>query len=106
MKFKRKKITTWVTALVILGAAAGAYWGWYVPRQRAADAAAKKKLATDGGDKDRTYKVRRDDLVIGLMQGGYINANKKHKLALQANYRTQLLWVIDPKIFPCSHILY
>ena len=95
MKFKRKKITTWVTALVILGAAAGAYWGWYVPRQRAADAAAKKKLATDGGDKDRTYKVRRDDLVIGLMQGGYINANKKHKLALQANYRTQLLWVID-----------
>ena len=84
MKFKRKKITTWVTALVILGAAAGAYWGWYVPRQRAADAAAKKKLATDGGDKDRTYKVRRDDLVIGLMQGGYINANKKHKQILPA----------------------
>ena len=95
MKLKRKKFTFWVTLLVLLGVAAGVYWGWYLPRKRAAIAAAKKKLALDGGDMDRTYKVRRDDLVIGLMQGGYINANKKHKLSLQANYRTQLLWVIE-----------
>ena len=44
---------------------------------------------------DRTYKVKRDDLVIGLLQGGYVNASQKHKLSLQANYKTKLLWVID-----------
>ena len=51
--------------------------------------------ATSKNETDRTYIVKRDDLVIGLMLGGYVNASQKHKLSLQANYNTKLLWVID-----------
>jgi HlyD family secretion protein len=44
---------------------------------------------------DRTYVVKPDDLIIGLVQSGTVNAKKKHKLSLQANFRTKLVWVID-----------
>lgn len=95
MKVSRTKIVLAVLILVIAGSAAGVWWGILLPRRRAAEAAAAEKLAKDGGDMDRTYKIRRDNLVIGLQQGGYVNASQKHKLALQANYKTKLLWVID-----------
>lgn len=95
----RAKCKKWLIisaiSLVIAGGAFGYYCGYYVPAKRAATAAAAKKLATDGGDVDRTFKVKRDDLVIGLLLGGYVNASQKHKLALRANYSTKLLWVID-----------
>ena len=95
MKISRRKLIWLLLLLAVAGGSAGYYWGVYLPRERARRAEEAKKLATDGGDMDRTYKVRRDDLVIGLLQGGYVNASKKHKLSLQANYRTKLLWVID-----------
>ena len=95
MKISRRKLIWIILLLAAAGGSAGYYWGVYLPRERARLAEEAKKLATDGGDMDRTYKVRRDDLVIGLLQGGYVNASKKHKLSLQANYRTKLLWVID-----------
>ncbi len=44
---------------------------------------------------DRTFKVQRDDLPIGLIQGGTVNASKKHKLSLRANFGTKLLWIIE-----------
>ena len=94
MKLTKGKIIA-LAIVLILAATAGVYYGIIQPRRKAAAAAAAQKLAKDGGDKDRTFKVRKDNLVIGLLQGGYVNASKKHKLALQANYRTQLLWVID-----------
>ena len=94
MKISRGKIWT-LLFLLLAGGGAGFYFGYYRPLQKAKAAAAAQKLALDGGDMDRTYKVRRDDLIIGLQQGGYVNASKKHKLSLQANYRTSLLWVID-----------
>ena len=55
---------------------------------------AEQKKATDA-ESDRTYKVKREDLPIGIIQGGTINASHKHKLALQANFKTKLLWVVD-----------
>ena len=93
-KLKKKLPLLIVLAVVLLGAGAWYFLG-YRPKQAARRAEAARKLAADGGDLDRTYRVRRDDLSIGLIQGGYINASKKHKLSLQANYRTKLLWVID-----------
>ncbi|MDD3885558.1 MAG: efflux RND transporter periplasmic adaptor subunit, partial [Victivallaceae bacterium] len=73
--------------------------GWAVSRimsRRAAEReAALAKRNTETSDVDRTFKVRRDNLVIGLLQGGSVNASQKHKLSLQANYKTKLLWVID-----------
>ncbi len=95
MKIRRSRVITLAILLVLIASGAGYYYWSYLPAKRAWQAEAEQKLAADGGDMDRTFKVRRDDLVIGLIQGGYINASKKHKLALQANYRTKLLWVID-----------
>ncbi len=47
---------------------------------------------------DRTYTLKKGDLVIGLIQAGSVNAKKKHKLSLQANFRTKLVWVIDENV--------
>lgn len=44
---------------------------------------------------DRTYTVQSGDLVIGLMQSGSVNAQRKHKMSLDANFNTQLTWVIE-----------
>ena len=94
MKSRRRIITWLIILLVLAGGAAGVWFGVIAP-MRKADNEAARKLATESADMDRTYKVKRDDLVIGLLQGGYVNASQKHKLSLQANYRTKLLWVID-----------
>lgn len=95
MKLNRKKLFIFGGILLLIAGFCGVYFGIYLPRKRAAAAKAAGKLAEDGGDMDRTFRVRRDDLVIGLQQGGYVNASKKHKMALQANHRTKLIWVID-----------
>ena len=94
MKLSRKKLTCLIVLLVLCGIGSGVWFGVIRPKLQAKRAEAAKK-AQDAEDMDRTYKVRRDDLVIGLLQGGYVNASQKHKLSLQANYRTKLLWVID-----------
>jgi len=94
MKSRRRIITWLIILLVLAGGTAGVWFGVIVPMRKADDDAARK-LAAESGDMDRTYKVKRDDLVIGLLQGGYVNASQKHKLSLQANYNTKLLWVID-----------
>ena len=93
MKLTRKKLFIFAGILLLIAGCCGVYFGVYLPRKNAAQASDKKTENND--DMDRTFKVRRDDLVIGLQQGGYINASKKHKLALQANHRTKLIWVID-----------
>lgn len=82
-----------LTVIPTLLAGFGYMWGvvYHAQRQHA------KLLARNisGSDLDRTYKVRRDSLVIGLRLGGNVSASKKHKLSLQANYRTKLLSVVD-----------
>lgn len=95
MKFSRKKIVWLVVLAVFCGLAAGVWFGVVRPRLKARQDDNAARLVSDSADMDRTFKVRRDDLIIGLLQGGYVNASQKHKLALQANYRTKLLWVID-----------
>ncbi len=94
MAVKRRRLWVLVCLLVLIAAGIGAYRWIYLPRALAR-AEEEQKRQAEGGDRDRTFKVRREDLVIGLLQGGYVNASQKHKLALRANYRTKLLWVID-----------
>ncbi len=43
---------------------------------------------------DRYFSVKRGDIVIGVFLSGNVNAKQKHKLALEANFRTTLIWVI------------
>ncbi|MDD3117627.1 MAG: efflux RND transporter periplasmic adaptor subunit [Victivallales bacterium] len=94
MKFGRKTIIWLLVLIVFLGGAVGLWFGVVQPMWKK-EAPAAGKPAAKNGDLDRTYKVRRDDLVIGLSQGGYVNANQKHKMSLQANYNTKLLWIIE-----------
>jgi RND family efflux transporter MFP subunit len=46
-------------------------------------------------DPDRTYRVVKGDMTLGLRLNGTIVANKKHKLGLEANFATQILTVVD-----------
>ena len=91
MTARRNRALIAAGVLLFAAAAAGAWW-WQRSRRIAEKAAARAKTEVEP---DRTYKVKRDDLVIGLIQSGYVNASSKHKLALLANYRTKLLWVIE-----------
>lgn len=95
MKLGRKKTITRLIILLVLAGIAGGVWFGIIQPKRAKNAGNSKQQSVDASNMDRTFKVRRDDLVIGLLQGGYVNASQKHKLSLQANYRTKLLWVID-----------
>ncbi|MCF6175900.1 MAG: HlyD family efflux transporter periplasmic adaptor subunit [Victivallaceae bacterium] len=62
------------------------------------DAGGKAGATGKNKELDRTYTLKRGDLVIGLIQSGSVNAKKKHKLSLQANFRTKLVWVIDENV--------
>ena len=90
--FARPYLKYWIIVLIaVLGI------GFTVYRSQVRKKNAKleqQKKATDA-ESDRTFKVKREDLPIGLIQGGTVNASHKHKLALQANFKTKLLWVVD-----------
>lgn len=81
------------TAIPVL-AAGGGYCYWVVDQaQKEADR--KFAEAPEATTLDRTFELHRDSLVIGLRISGNVTASKKHKLSLQANYRTKLLTVVD-----------
>jgi len=69
----------------------GLYYGIRVYKQK--DVSADKTGANK--DPDRTYRVIRGDMTLGLRLNGTIVANKKHKLGLEANFATQILSVVD-----------
>jgi len=74
-------------ALLLAG---GLYYGVRVYRQKSVSA------DRDGSkDPDRTYRVAKGDMTLGLRLNGTIVANKKHKLGLEANFPTQILSVVD-----------
>ena len=74
-------------ALLLAG---GLYYGVRVYKQKtvSADRSVSK-------DPDRTYRVVKGDMTLGLRLNGTIVANKKHKLGLEANFATQILTVVD-----------
>ena len=69
----------------------GLYYGIRVNKQKSVSA------DRSGGtkDPDRTYRVVKGDMTLGLRLNGTIVANKKHKLGLEANFATQILSVVD-----------
>ncbi|MBO5763308.1 MAG: efflux RND transporter periplasmic adaptor subunit [Lentisphaeria bacterium] len=78
--------------LPLLLTGGGIWWG--VEYFRTPGDAAEKP-AGESKDLDRTFVVTRGELTLGLRLGGSVSASKKHKMALEANYRTKLLWVIE-----------
>lgn len=53
----------------------------------------KKKNAQIQG-LDSFFTVKKGDVTIGVFLSGTINAKKKHKLSLEANFRTTLNWIV------------
>lgn len=85
---KRNKRLFWLLALlaIILGGGFAGWWFWF--RSSAA-------AATGAEDNpDRLFTVRRGDLPLGETVAGNINAPNKHKLKLEANVQTKVMFLI------------
>ena len=69
--FARQYIKYWLIALVAVAVAVFATYRSYTKKKN--QKLEQQKRATDA-ESDRTYKVKREDLPIGLIQGGTVNA--------------------------------
>ncbi len=87
MKWKPGKKTIALVLIAALGG--GGYWAYLRYRRPVAGNADSAETL------DRTFTVKRDNLTIGLLLSGTVSASAKHKLALQANFKTKLLTVVD-----------
>ncbi len=87
---RRRKVGCFVLVLLLIlgGGGYGAYW-YFNPDATPID------LATLDGQIDRTYTLKKGDLVLGLTLPGTVTASAKHQLSLQANVSTKLVDIID-----------
>jgi RND family efflux transporter MFP subunit len=76
-----KKIFIALSVLAFLGLAAGFF-------------SLKKDKIADDKIPDRFYQVKKDDLITGIFLSGNVNSKEKHKLGLEANFKTSLAWII------------
>lgn len=81
----KKAIWSTIIALVLAGGGGAIY---YMYGHSASPATVNDAL-------DRTYKVKRDELVLGVSASGSVNSREKHKLKMEANLSTKLLSVVD-----------
>ncbi len=44
---------------------------------------------------DRLFKVKKDDLILGIELTGTVNAKKQHKLACEVSFPTKLISIVD-----------
>ena len=92
MKINRKKLILFL--LVIAIAAAGAvFFALRKPKDTAANDGSKKEAAQQ--DVDRTFTLKKGELVLGINQPGTVSAKKKHRVVPQANVRTTIVWIIE-----------
>ena len=90
MKIKKKIL--WIILLLVL--AAGGFFAWRHFKQPAAAAAAAQK-AEEASGMDKTFTLKKGDLVLGIVQPGTVSASKKHRVVPQANIRTTIVWIIE-----------
>ena len=92
MKINRKKLILFL--LVIAVAAAGAVF-YLASKQKdtASDDGSKKEAVQQ--DVDRTFTLKKGELVLGITQPGTVSAKKKHRVVPQANVRTTIVWIIE-----------
>ena len=92
MKINRKKLILFL--LVIAIAAAGAVFYLVRKPQGTASADGNTKEAAQQ-DVDRTFTLKKGELVLGINQPGTVSAKKKHRVVPQANVRTTIVWIIE-----------
>ena len=92
MKINRKKLILFL--LVIAIAAAGAvFYALRKQKDTAENESGKKEAAQQ--DVDRTFTLKKGELVLGINQPGTVSAKKKHRVVPQANVRTTIVWIIE-----------
>ena len=92
MKIDRKKLRLILLPIAVAAAALVIYLAWVYTR--AEDSAAKAEQAASQGV-DRTFTLKKGDLVLGITQPGTVSAKKKHRVVPQANMRSTIVWIIE-----------
>jgi len=93
MKIDWKK-SRWLLLATALLVVAGVLY-WVYQRKHAAKAADVAEEQVNKQDVDRTFTLKRGDLVLGITQPGTVNARKKHRVVPQANIRSTIVWIIE-----------
>lgn len=97
MKRFLRKLLIVLLLLAVIAGAAGAGLRYFRPDllRRWNLLPEEEKAASSGEAPDRIFKVKRGDMIIGVMLRGSVNAKKNYKLALMAPYGTKLVRVAD-----------
>jgi len=93
MKKSSKKIKIFLLVILLAGAAAGAYFYFGRQKNKAAEKTTDSAAASDATD--RTFTLKRGELVLGINQPGTVSASKKHRVVPQANTRSTIVWIIE-----------
>ena len=90
MKIDRKKLYIFLAAAAVVLIAAVTVLGKISGSSKeAADETEKAAAAVD-----RTFTLKRGDLVLGITQPGTVSAKQKHRVVPQANMRSTIVCVI------------
>ncbi len=92
MKIDRKKLRLILLAVAIAAAGAVFYLAWNYTHAEDNAAKAEQNAAEDI---DRTFTLKKGDLVLGITQPGTVSAKKKHRVVPQANVRSTIVWIIE-----------
>lgn len=91
-KWTWSRISGYLILLLAIAGGGVGYWYW---NKLHSDALAAEQADLAAGKTDRTFAVKKGELILGLIQSGTVNAKEKYKLGLEANFGTKLLWVIE-----------
>ncbi|MBR2357321.1 MAG: efflux RND transporter periplasmic adaptor subunit [Lentisphaeria bacterium] len=93
MKIDRKKLRLLLLGVAIVAATAIITLAWLYTDTEEKTAAAELKNAE--ASVDRTFTLKKGDLVLGITQPGTVSAKKKHRVVPQANVRSTIVWIIE-----------
>ena len=92
MKIDRKKLRLILLAVAITAVGMVFYLAWNYTHAEDKAAKAEQNAAEDI---DRTFTLKKGDLVLGITQPGTVSAKKKHRVVPQANVRSTIVWIIE-----------
>ncbi len=93
MKIDRKKLRLLLLGVAIVAATAIITLAWLYTDTE--DKAAAAELKNAEASVDRTFTLKKGDLVLGITQPGTVSAKKKHRVVPQANVRSTIVWIIE-----------
>ncbi len=92
MKINGKKLRLILLLIAVAALAAIVVLAWKF-RQSASEADNAEKNSSS--EMDRTFTLKRGDLILGITQPGTVTASKKHRVVPEANTRSTIVWIIE-----------